>query len=57
MFTKEEDTSPIVSTKSVFGTTTIDVFEDRDVVTVILPGVFLNTDIDPNDDIVHMALR
>ena len=34
----------------------IDAFENRDVATVDLPGSYLHTEVDPNDDIVHMVL-
>jgi hypothetical protein len=57
VFTKDEVASPTVTTESVLITTTIDVFEDRDVATVDLPGAFLHTEVDPNDDIVRMVLR
>ena len=57
VFTKEEVASPTVATEIVFTTATIDAFENRDVATVDLPGAFLHTEVDPNDDIVHMVLR
>ena len=55
--TKDEVASPTVATESVFITATIDAFENRDVATVDLPGAFLHTEVDPNDDIVHMVIR
>ena len=55
--TKDEVASPTVATESIFTTATIDAFENRDVTTVDLPGVFLHTEVDPNGDIVHMVLR
>ena len=57
VFAKEEVASPTVATDSVFITATIDTFENRDVATVDLPGAFLHTEIDPNDDTVHMVLQ
>ena len=47
----------MVATESVFITATIDAFENRDVATVDLPGAFLHTEVDPNDDITHMVLH
>ena len=55
--TEEEVTSPTFATESVFITTTIDNFENRDVATVDLPGAFLHTDIDPKDDTINMVLQ
>ena len=46
----------MVVTETLFITATIDLFENRDVANVDLPGAFLNTDSDPNNCIVHMAL-
>ena len=54
--TKEEADSSMVVTETLFITATIDLFENRDVANVDLPGAFLNTDSDPNNCIVHMAL-
>ena len=56
VYTKEELGSPTVATESVFITSTINAFENRDVVTVEMPGAFLHTKVDPNDDIAHMVL-
>ena len=55
--TKEEVASPTVPTEHVSITATIDAFENRDVATVYLLGVFLHTKVDPNDDTIHMVLR
>ena len=55
--TKEETTSPTVMNENVFITATIDAHEGRDVATVDVPGAFLHTDVDPNDETVHMVLR
>ena len=57
VFTKEEVSSPTVSTESVFVIATIDVFGNRDVAIVDLPCALLHTEGDTNDDIVHMILR
>ena len=55
--TKEEVASPTVPTEHVSITATIDAFENGGVATVDLPGAFLHTKVDPNDDTVHMILR
>ena len=46
-----------MATESVFITATIDTFENRDVATVDLLDTFLHTNVDPNDDTVHMVLQ
>ena len=46
----------MVATESVFITANIDALENMDVATDDLPGAFLHTEVDPNDDIVHMVL-
>ena len=58
VFTKDEVASPTtVATENVFITATIDAFENRDAATVNMPGAFMHTEVDPNDDIVYMVLR
>jgi Reverse transcriptase (RNA-dependent DNA polymerase) len=52
--TKEESSSPTVTTESVFITATIDAYERRDVATVDLPGAFMQADM---DDVVYMRLE
>ena len=46
-----------MATESVFITATTDEFENRDVATVYLPGAFSHTDINPNNNILHMVLQ
>jgi hypothetical protein len=51
--TEEETSSPTVSTKALFLTSLIDAEEERKVVTVDIPGAFMQSDI---DELVHMRL-
>jgi len=44
--TKEETSSPTVSTEALFLTAAIDAHERRKVITVDIPGVFMHCDID-----------
>jgi hypothetical protein len=55
--TKDETTSPTVMNENVFITACIDAHEERDVATVDVPGAFLHTHVDPEDDTVHMILQ
>lgn len=50
---KEETSSPTVSTDAVFLTSIIDAKEKRIVVTLDIPGAFLHADI---DEVIHMRL-
>jgi hypothetical protein len=50
---KEEAAAPTVALESVFITSTIDAKESRKVVTVDIPGAFLNAD---NEDYVNMKM-
>jgi hypothetical protein len=45
-WTKQETTSPTVSTEAVFITAVIDAHEERDVACFEIPGVFLHADLD-----------
>ena len=51
--TKEETSSPTVSTEALFLTSLIDAEEERKVVTVDIPGAFMHSDM---DELVHMRL-
>jgi hypothetical protein len=51
---KEESSSPTVSTEAVFLTSVIDAREGRDVATVDVPGAFMQADM---DDVVYMRLE
>ena len=51
--TKEETSSPTVSTEALFLTSLIDAEEEREVVTVDIPGAFMHADM---DELVHMRL-
>ena len=57
VFTKAEVTSPTAVMERVFITVTIDAYKNRYVVMVNLPGAFLHTDTNPNNDAVHMVMR
>ena len=50
---KEEAASPTVALESVFVTTAIDMRENREVVTIDIPGAFLHA---TNDDYVVMRM-
>ena len=52
--TKEETSSPTVSTEALFLTSLIDAEEERKVVTVDIPGAFMHADM---DELVHMKMR
>ncbi len=51
--TKEESAAPMVALDSVFLTSTIDAKENREVVTIDIPGAFLHAD---NEDYVIMKM-
>ena len=51
--TKEETSSPTIHTESLFLTCIIDALEKRRVVTLDIPGAFMQTDI---DEIIHVKL-
>jgi hypothetical protein len=51
--TKEETSSPTVSTEALFLTSLIDAEEEQKVVTVNIPGAFMHADV---DELVHMRL-
>ncbi|KAL7536445.1 hypothetical protein ACHAWF_013877 [Thalassiosira exigua] len=57
IFSKNETTSLTAMNKNLFQTTTINAYEGCDVATVDIPGAFLHTEVDPNNDMVHMTLR
>ena len=52
---KPKISAPPVATESVLLTSVIDVLENRDIVTVDIPGAFLHADIEGDD--VHMKLE
>lgn len=52
---KDETSSPTVSTESLFLSCIIDADENRDVATVDIPGAFLQADL-PEDDIVFLRI-
>jgi hypothetical protein len=52
--TRDETSSPTVSTEAVFLTSMIDAFEHRSVVTLDIPGAFLHADI---DEVIHIRLE
>jgi thioredoxin reductase len=51
---KEDAASPTASTDSVFMIGAVNAHEERDVVTAVLPGAFLNT---VTDELVFMVLK
>jgi hypothetical protein len=51
--TKQETSSPTVTTEALFITSTIDAKERRKVVTVDIPGAFMHSD---TDELVHVRL-
>jgi hypothetical protein len=51
---KEEAASPTVALESVFVTSTIDAIENREVVTINIPGAFLHA---KNEDYVVMQMN
>jgi hypothetical protein len=51
---KEDASSPTVSIEAVFITCVIDAYEGRDVATVVLPGAFMQADM---DELVHLKLE
>jgi len=53
-WTKQESTSPTVSTESVFITAVVDAHEERDVACYDIPGAFLHTD---SDEDITMILK
>ena len=52
--TKEETSSPTAMTESVFLTAAIDALEQRTVVTLDIPGAFMQTDV---DEVIHIRLQ
>ena len=52
--TKEESTSPTISTKAVFLTAMIDAWENRKVAVVDVPGAFMQVDM---DELVHVRFE
>ena len=51
--TKEETSSPTVTTEALFLTSLIDAEEERDIATVDIPGAFMHSDM---DELVHVRL-
>jgi hypothetical protein len=52
--TKEETSSPTVSTEALFLTSIIDAHEGRQVITLDIPGAFMQSDM---DELIHMKLE
>ena len=52
--TKEESTSPTISTEAVFLTAIIDAWENRKVAVLDVPGVFMQVDM---DELVHVRFQ
>ena len=52
--TKDESTSPTVTTEAVFLTAVVDAWEDRHVMVLDVPGIFMQVDM---DKIVHVQFH
>ena len=52
--TKEQSTSPTISTKAVFLTAMVDAWENRKVAVLDVPGAFMQVDM---DELVHIRFR